>query len=733
MDSRLGKAIRFIRIHWFSFLMGTIGVVLAVLYVVGRIKFGDALLQVGMDYMADLALICLFVLMVILVIYYVERQHRIRGKLKETSNALRESGERLRNIFENTSDVIFATGTDGTTRFVSPNVSRLTGFTPEQIMGKPFSDFIDEDSRPLYAYYLKKALEGERHSESFEAGILTSGGSTASVSVRLTPTYSDEDSSGVMGMMADISESRRMEEEILRYTRALSALTEIGTTLSHSFEVRSALEESLACTLDIMGLDSGAIYEFDEQELEFRLLVEQGLPEEFAERVGRIQVENFSQAALPDAKKGSILPGYAYMPPDVRVAIEREGFSFVCATALVVRDSLAGIMMVSDHRSRELDEADVELLSSIAPKIAVALENSRLLKELVKSRTELEATLESIDDPVAVVDFSGEISYVNRRLEQLLETPRAELMGMRLLDVFRERLDRSAAGPGAGASMLEKDHTLPPEPFEMVLDMKGKPRTYQVVTNGIELSDSRIGFVLVMHDITDFKRLDQMKSDFVAAASHQLRTPLASIVGFTETILHHYDRLGDSDKKGYTEIVARQGRKLAAIVNDLLDFSRIEEGRITLDRDNVVIPELVDKLILDFKLECPEHEFHTEFQQEFPPVYADYFKVEHILNNLIANSVKYSPEGGVVRIGGRRVDHGVEIWVSDQGIGMTGDEIENLFARFYRAPQTRVMSSAGTGLGLYIVKMLLEAHGGDIRVESEPGSGSTFTLFLPRG
>ncbi len=152
---------------------------------------------------------------------------------------------------------------------------------------------------------------------------------------------------------------------------------------------------------------------------------------------------------------------------------------------------------------------------------------------------------------------------------------------------------------------------------------------------------------------------------------------------------------------------------------------------MTLERENIFIPELAGKVMLDFKVGSPDHRFHLDFDPRFPTVYADSFKVEHVLNNLVANSVKYSPDGGTITIGGKSLYDGVEVWVSDKGIGMTPEELDNLFDRFYRAPHQNVLTGPGTGLGLYIVKMLIDAHGGNIRVDSQPGQGSTFTIFLP--
>ena len=391
-------------------------------------------------------------------------------------------------------------------------------------------------------------------------------------------------------------------------------------------------------------------------------------------------------------------------------------------------------MSLFSHKPARLDNEEMELLQSVAQKLAIALENSRLIEELVKSHTQLEAILESMDDPVGVVDASGEIAYANSRLETLLGRPRGEIIGRNVINVVleeQEMLPDLTGTPEQKSEAIRRRLAAGSIPLEVSVMIGKDLHDFQVVITGIDSAGDTVGYVCVMHEITGYKRLDQMKSDFVAAASHQLRTPLASIVGFSETILNHFNNLSSSDIKEYTEIVARQGRKLAAIVNDLLDFSRLEEGVLTLERKSIFIPELAGEIMLDFKVGSPDHRFHLDFDPRFPTVYADSFKVEHVLNNLVDNSVKYSPDGGTVTIGGKSVHNGVEIWVSDEGIGMTREELDNLFARFYRAPHQKVLIGPGTGLGLYIAKMLIDAHGGNISVNSQPGQGSTFTIFLP--
>ena len=426
--------------------------------------------------------------------------------------------------------------------------------------------------------------------------------------------------------------------------------------------------------------------------------------------------------------------GTSHLPAPARGALEAEGVDFVCIIPLITRESLAGALAVSRHSAHRLEEKDVQVLRNIALKLAVALENSTLLQQLVASRTQFEATLESMDDPVVVLDVDRRITYVNGRLERLFGLAREGLIGKDLGEALYEHQELLGGG-SFDVEELEKalDSRLSGSgiPFEAVFGTAVGRRDFEVVITNIEIDGRTEGRVCIMHDVTGFKRLDQLKSDFVAAASHQLRTPLASIVGFAETILHHFSRIDDHDKREYLQIVVKHARKLAGVVNDLLDFSKLEKGELALERESMYVPDVASSVIGDFTESCPDHVFLLEFEDGFPTVNADYFKVEHILNNLVANAVKFSPDGGTVRIGGSRSGGAVEVWVADQGIGISVEEMDKLFTRFYHSPPGKIINKAGTGLGLYIVKMLVDAHGGEVSVANEPAGGARFTFTLP--
>lgn len=223
--------------------------------------------------------------------------------------------------------------------------------------------------------------------------------------------------------------------------------------------------------------------------------------------------------------------------------------------------------------------------------------------------------------------------------------------------------------------------------------------------------------------------------DVVSTVSHELRSPLTSIKGYTSLLLNRWDRMGDDEKRLMLEQVNHDADRVTRLVNELLDISRLQAGRLHLRRQVVALPALAEAVVERVRLAYPELQAERTFPPDLPAVSADPDKVEQVLTNLVENACKYASPIGV-RIIGSVEDSTVAVAVHDQGPGIPPDELGHLFDRFFQ----RQLDDAGprdhgrptgTGLGLWISRGLVEAHGGTLTVTSRPGEGSTFTLSLP--
>ena len=241
----------------------------------------------------------------------------------------------------------------------------------------------------------------------------------------------------------------------------------------------------------------------------------------------------------------------------------------------------------------------------------------------------------------------------------------------------------------------------------------------------------REGTILVFHDLTRLKQLERTREEFVANVSHELRTPLSLIKGYVETLLDGA-RNNPEVLERFLKIIERNAQRLDLLIQDLLTISALESGRITLNLQSINLNTLADKILGDLK--PPADNKAIVLANELPALTAmgDVNRLEQVLANLVDNAIKYGRSHGTVTVGGKKLDDGkIEIFVRDDGPGIPPEALNRVFERFYRVDKARSREQGGTGLGLSIVKHMVQAHGGDVRVESEPGKGSTFYFTLP--
>jgi two-component system phosphate regulon sensor histidine kinase PhoR len=257
------------------------------------------------------------------------------------------------------------------------------------------------------------------------------------------------------------------------------------------------------------------------------------------------------------------------------------------------------------------------------------------------------------------------------------------------------------------------------------------PRTFGVTAAPVEAEHTR-GAVLVLHDITELRRLERVRRDFVANVSHEFKTPLTAIQGFAETLLA--GALDDPQNSvRFLGIIREHAARLGRLTDELLKLSQIEAGQLELEMRSLSVGELLAACLdtARLKAESKQLTLTADSSPDLPPVRGDLARLGEVLQNLLDNAVQYTPPGGRITVRAAVADNQVAIAVTDSGIGIPRADQQRIFERFYRVDAARSREVGGTGLGLSIAKHLVEAHGGRISVESEVGRGSTFTVFLP--
>jgi len=260
-----------------------------------------------------------------------------------------------------------------------------------------------------------------------------------------------------------------------------------------------------------------------------------------------------------------------------------------------------------------------------------------------------------------------------------------------------------------------------------------RTRNFAVTITPIRADDTLSGLVMVLHDITEIRRLERARRDLVANVSHEFKTPLTAIRGFAETLLD--GALADSqNNRRFLRIICDHAERLSRLTDDLLKLSQIEAGKLELKRRPVSIRPLIEPCLETIRLNAEEKNLAVECDcsPDLPLVHGDPPAVQQAIQNLLDNAVRYTPRGGRIAVAARVHDSYVAVSVSDTGPGIPASEQTRIFERFYRTDAARSREAGGTGLGLSIAKHLVEAHGGRIEIRSEVGHGSTFTIYLPQ-
>ncbi len=368
----------------------------------------------------------------------------------------------------------------------------------------------------------------------------------------------------------------------------------------------------------------------------------------------------------------------------------------------------------------------VGMVQDITPQ-KLALDNLKgALRETEAARQETDAILKSVLDGLVVTDPEGRISLMNKAAEALWNQSAQQSAGLHL-DAMLQPLVCDAAG------LFSRLCASDGKPVEMEL-LPGSNVAARFVQARASLIRDRkgadTGVVILFRDVTRERELDQMKTDFISTAAHELRTPLTSILGFSQVLLDG-THISDAERREFTQYIVERSQALSGTVTELLDIARIESGQgVTLNLWPVAVKELVVQMRSLFKEHAASHRFEQVLEHDQGLLLVDRSKVAQVFENLLSNAIKYSPEGGIMLILGQVENENYRFSIIDEGIGMTLEQQTRIFDKFYRADASNT-AVGGVGLGMSIVKYIIEAHGGKIWVNSEPGKGTTVHFTLP--
>ncbi|MGM0508950.1 MAG: ATP-binding protein [Fusobacteriota bacterium] len=412
---------------------------------------------------------------------------------------------------------------------------------------------------------------------------------------------------------------------------------------------------------------------------------------------------------------------------------------------LIYKEKLQGAFLIHTKKDETyFNQNKLKILTIIASQLSIAFENIHLYKNLEKRNAKQEALknymndiIKSLSNGIIVVDEKGIIRVYNRKARKLLGVNEKKVVFRNIKDT-KFKKDFINEIEGMRLQTLKVDDTIQ---REVEYEKKNKEfLPLELKTQVLRTRDRFQGVIFVIRDLREskelkeLKRIDKMKDEFLSMVSHELRTPLTSIKAYTETLLFMAEEKKDKESEEFLEIIDQESDRLGRLINDVLDLSKIESGKMTFILKEQDINPIIDISYRNMKSHAESKNIDLKLikDKKLPPVKIDKDRILQVLANLINNALKFTEENGKVTVKTERKDEDfILISVSDNGTGIKEEDIENVFEKFKQSENILTRKEGGTGLGLPICKNIIEYHNGEIWAESKLGEGSTFFFTLP--
>jgi len=527
-------------------------------------------------------------------------------------------------------------------------------------------------------------------------------------------SFSDEDIE-LARHLASAARGALERSELYEAERAARALAQqlarTGSRLATELDPAVVLDEVVQRAPELLGADASAVRIVEGDELivtaasrELEAFVGERTP--LSGMLSGDVHQSRSPIAVSDAREDD-----RYRAADP--VFEADFAAFLGVPLVGPEGATHGVLSLYARRPRAWRPDEVDALLALAANTSAALSNAELFTSVAVDRERSYAILANIAEGIVAIDRDGGVVLWNAAAERVTGVPAAEAMGRPVVDVLGRNLEVGG------------------QPGRLVPIARGNEEVWLSVTEAVmrDPAGAVAGRIFAFRDISADRLVEEMKREFVATVSHELRGPLTSIYGFAQTLLREDVLFGEEERKTFLGYIASESARLSSIVDALLNVARLDTGDLQVNLQATDVAPLLSEAVGGVEQETQDgHRFVVDVPTEPLAAHADRDKLRQILAALLDNAVKFSPDGGTVTVVARRSSPAtIELAVADEGVGIPRSEHERIFSKFYRAGE----SSSGTGLGLFIAQGLVSAMGGRISVESEEGKGSRFWFELP--
>jgi two-component system phosphate regulon sensor histidine kinase PhoR len=551
-------------------------------------------------------------------------------------------------------------------------------------------------------------------------------------------------------------------EEQTRYFWAIDSVSSaVDSALTTEELLAMALERSIQAT----GADSGSIYVLEGED-RWRMAASHNVPDWVQAERATIETDQrglklILEAAGPVTYSERLDEPSQYISPIGK----RSGLQSWAAMPISALGVVPGVLTVTSREYGWFTSVHLELLRVIGQLIGLALSN-QLAHALVLRQAdshlrhrvaELEAIFSSMSDGLIICDNQGSIIRANRAARELLGLPISEIVGQSVMERKWNIVPSNARveypeDDGPLLRAIRTGEECSDCPLEMTV--RGRVRVFSITASPIRSASSELdGAVAVIRDITEQRQVEQMKEEFLGILSHEMRSPLTVISGYAQMLRRKLARQQMGDELSYVDLIKEHALRMSAMVGDLVESSRLESGvhALTKQPTNLgqVVEQVAARISAEHRYDKTPPNIEVSVEPGLPELEVDQRRIDQVITNLLSNAIRYSPERGLISVS---VSRGCEagaarrkarrttkaqplrncVRVTDQGIGIPDDEKQLVFERAFRGQQANTVSVQGLGLGLYICKLAIDAHGGEIGVEDGPdGVGATFWFTLP--
>ena len=596
----------------------------------------------------------------------------------------------------------------------TPDVTRASGYLPSLASGSEVDVPLRVDGRTIGVLVVESSEPNAFGDDDFE--ILTAAANQASIAI------------GRARLLAE--ERQRVDEH--------KALLDTMSDLSADLELPRVLQAVLSRAVTLLGVTGGEVAIYEEQSKQLAVVASENIGKDSTGT--RLGLGEGAMGHVARTRESLIIPSYHEWLGRSGQYADVTVHSVMAAPLLIGRRLVGAIATVHSDPQRIFGPEDLRLLTMFAPQAAIAIENARLYAAAQREKQYFEVLVRNSPVAIVTLDRDQDVMSCNPAFEKLFGYSQEEAVGRNLDDLVSTEATRLEAEQYTQEALSHPVHGIGRRRRQ-----DGSMVDVEVLAVPVNVDGERIGLMALYHDISELlqarseaEAANSAKSQFLASMSHELRTPLNAIIGYSEMVQEQVEEMGQPELASDLTKIRTAGRHLLTLINDILDLSKIEAGKMELYLETFDLGALLDEVATTVRplVEKNANRLVVERPPQPGTMHADLTKVRQMLLNLLSNACKFTERGTITlaltreqeSMGGPEV---VVFSVGDSGIGMSPQQMDRLFEAFSQAEASTTSKYGGTGLGLAITKRFGHMMGGDVTVQSQPGHGSTFTIRLP--